>query len=81
MKTFSMQGAVSRDPELGNLPGLSQYQRQAAALMGHFVGKVLSFGLMKISSCCWDKLAVDSEQNAPTICKGNFAIPFIYIIY
>ena len=34
-----MQGAVSRDPQLANLPGLSQYQSQAAALAGNFVGK------------------------------------------
>ena len=36
---FLLQGAVSRDPQLGNLPGLSQYQSQAAALAGNFVGK------------------------------------------
>ena len=36
---FLLQGAVSRDPQLANLPGLSQYQSQAAALAGNFVGK------------------------------------------
>ena len=34
-----VEGAVSRDLQLANLPGLSQYQSQAAALAGHFVGK------------------------------------------
>ena len=33
------QGAVSKDPQLSHLPGLSQYQQHAAALTGHFVGK------------------------------------------
>ena len=34
-----LRGAVSRDPGLANLPGTAQYQSQAAALAGHFVGK------------------------------------------
>jgi len=40
-----LTGAVSRDPQLSNLPGLSQYQSQAAALAGHFVADVLLFPL------------------------------------
>ena len=39
------QGAVSKDPQLSNLPGLSQYQSQAAALAGHFVADVLLYPL------------------------------------
>ena len=39
------QGAVSRDPQLGNLPGLSQYQAQAAALTGHLVADSLLYPL------------------------------------
>ena len=39
------QGAVSRDPQLGNLPGLSQYQTQAAALTGHLVADTLLYPL------------------------------------
>jgi len=40
-----MTGAVSKDPQLGNLPGLSQYQTQAAALAGHFVADSLLYPL------------------------------------
>merc|ERR1719334_2739964 len=40
-----LTGAVSRDPQLGNLPGLSQYQAQAAALTGHLVAESLLFPL------------------------------------
>ena len=39
------RGAVSKDPQLSNLPGLSQYQSQAAALAGHFVADVLLYPL------------------------------------
>jgi len=40
-----LTGAVSKDPQLSNLPGLSQYQSQAAALAGHFVADVLLYPL------------------------------------
>jgi len=40
-----LTGAVSRDPQLGNLPGLSQYQSHAAALAGNFVADVLLYPL------------------------------------
>jgi len=40
-----LTGAVSKDPQLGNLPGLSQYQTQAAALAGHFVADSLLYPL------------------------------------
>merc|ERR1719350_9367 len=40
-----LTGAVSRDPQLGNLPGLSQYQAQAAALTGHLVADTLLYPL------------------------------------
>jgi len=40
-----LTGAVSRDPQLANLPGLSQYQSQAAALAGNFVADTLLFPL------------------------------------
>merc|ERR1712106_1027098 len=40
-----LTGAVSKDPQLGNLPGLSQYQTQAAALAGHFVAESLLYPL------------------------------------
>ena len=40
-----VQGAVSKDPQLSNLPGLSQYQTQAAALAGHFVADSLLYPL------------------------------------
>jgi len=40
-----LRGAVSRDPQLANLPGLSQYQSQAAALAGNFVADTLLFPL------------------------------------
>jgi len=40
-----LTGAVSKDPQLGNLPGLSQYQTQAAALTGHFVADSLLYPL------------------------------------
>ena len=36
---------MSRDPQLGNLPGLSQYQTQAAALTGHLVADTLLYPL------------------------------------
>ena len=36
---------MSKDPQLGNLPGLSQYQTQAAALAGHFVADSLLYPL------------------------------------
>ena len=39
------QGAVSRDPQLGHLPGLSHYQAQAAALTGHLVADTLLYPL------------------------------------
>merc|ERR1712168_1646249 len=40
-----LTGAVSKDPQLANLPGLSQYQTQAAALAGHFVADSLLYPL------------------------------------
>lgn len=40
-----LTGAVSKDPQLSNLPGLSQYQTQAAALAGHFVADSLLYPL------------------------------------
>merc|ERR1712025_672692 len=40
-----LTGAISRDPQLGNLPGLSQYQTQAAALAGHFVADIILYPL------------------------------------
>jgi len=40
-----LRGAVSRDPQLSNLPGLSQYQAQAASLAGHFTADALLFPL------------------------------------
>jgi len=40
-----LRGAVSRDPQLTNLPGLSQYQEQASALAGHLVADTLLFPL------------------------------------
>jgi len=40
-----MTGAVSKDPQLSNLPGLSQYQNQAAALAGHFVADTVLYPL------------------------------------
>jgi len=40
-----LTGAVSKDPQLGNLPGLSQYQTQAAALAGHFVADSVLYPL------------------------------------
>ena len=42
---YVTQGAVSKDPQLSNLPGLSQYQSQAAALAGHFVADVVLYPL------------------------------------
>ena len=36
---------MSRDPQLGHLPGLSQYQAQAAALTGHLVADTLLYPL------------------------------------
>jgi len=39
-----LKGAVSRDPEL-SLPGLTQYQNQAAGLAGHLVADVMLFPL------------------------------------
>lgn len=41
-----LKGAVSRDPEL-SLPGLTQYQNQAAGLAGHLVADVMLFPLGK----------------------------------
>merc|ERR1719264_1193202 len=40
-----LRGAVSRDPQLSNLPGLSQYQAQAASLAGHLTADALLFPL------------------------------------
>jgi len=40
-----LRGAISRDPQLTNLPGLSQYQEQAAALAGHLAADTLLFPL------------------------------------
>lgn len=40
-----LTGAVSRDPQLSNLPGLSQYQSQAAALTGNLVADTLLYPL------------------------------------
>jgi len=40
-----LQGAVSKDPQLSHLPGLSQYQQHAAALTGHFVAETLLYPL------------------------------------
>ena len=36
---------MSKDPQLGNLPGLSQYQSQAAGLAGHFLADVVLYPL------------------------------------
>lgn len=38
-----LKGAVSKDPQLGNLPGLSQYQEHAAALTGHFAAEAILY--------------------------------------
>jgi len=40
-----LTGAVSKDPQLSNLPGLSQYQTQASSLMGHFTADLLLYPL------------------------------------
>jgi len=40
-----LKGAVSKDPQLSNLPGLSQYQSQAAALTGHLVADCVLYPL------------------------------------
>jgi hypothetical protein len=42
------QGAVSRDPELAHLPGLAQYQRQAAALAAHLTADLVLYPLETI---------------------------------
>jgi len=38
-----LKGAVSKDPQLGNLPGLSEYQEHAAALTGHFAAEAILY--------------------------------------
>ena len=40
-----LRGAVSKDPQLSNLPGLSQYQDQVAAMAGHLTADFLLFPL------------------------------------
>lgn len=43
-----LKGAVSRDPELAHLPGLAQYQRQAAALAAHLTADLVLYPLETI---------------------------------